>query len=327
MKAMICTRYGPPEVFEYRDVPLPSPKDNEVRIRIHATTVSAGDCEIRRFHIQALFWLPLRLALGIRQPKKKILGTEFSGVIDAVGSATRKFKVGDPVFGVTHFKFGTYAEYVTLKESAVIEHKPQNINFSEAAGVHTGGLNGLHFMRLASIKPGQEVLIYGASGSIGTAAIQIASYYGAKVTAICSPYNFEMVKSIGAKDVIDYHTVDFTKEGKMYDVIFDAIGKGPYLPSIKCVKKSGYYIQANPSPFQMFASPLLKLLSGKKVTTKMAPESREDLLFLKKLIEEKHFKTVIDREFPLESLVEAHTYVEKGHKSGNVIITVFDEAE
>lgn len=325
MKAMICTKYGAPEVLEYRDVPVPSIKDNEIRVKIYSTTVSAADCEIRRFQIQALFWVPLRIALGITKPRKKILGTEFSGIIDAVGSATSKFKPGNEVFGVTHFRFGTYAEYVTIKESAVVEHKPEQMTFSEAAAVHTGGLNGLHFMRLASITLGQKVLIYGASGSIGTAAIQIATYYGADVTAICSPYNFEMVKSIGAKQVIDYNTENFTQQGIQYDVIFDAIGKGPFLPSIKCVKKGGYYIQANPTPIQMFSSAILTLFSGKKITTKIAPESREDLLFLKKLIQEGHYKTMIDRYFLLEDLVEAHKYVERGHKSGNVIITVFDE--
>lgn len=321
MKAVECTKYGPPDVLEFKEVEKPTAKDNEVLIRIHAATVTAGDCEIRRFEMPNWLWLPARLGFGIRGPRNKILGQELAGEIEETGKDVKQFSKGDQVFGRTGFGFGAHAEYISLPEDGVLAIKPPNMTYREAAAVPSGGLDALHFIRKGNIQNGQKVLINGASGSIGTFAVQIAKHFGAEVTGVCSTINLDMVRSIGADHVIDYQEEDFTKSGETYDVIFDVVGKSPYSGSLKSLKENGYYLLANPGLSQMIRGWWTTLMSNKNVLTG-AGENKEDLLLLKELIDFGKIKTVIDRCYPLEKTAEAHRYVEKGHKQGNVIITM-----
>jgi len=321
MKAMRYNAYGTPDVIEMKELDIPSINDDEVLIKIRATTVTAGDCEIRRFQIPFFFWLPLRIILGVKKPKMT-LGTELSGEIESVGKNVTRFKKGDAIFAFTGFKFGAFAQYVALPEHATIAQKPKKMSFEEAAAVHIGGFNALHFLRACKVQPGQSILVYGASGSIGTAAVQLAKYYGAEVTGICSEHNFDMIKTLGATHAIDYNKEDFTKNNKTYDIIFDAIGKSSFFDSLKVLKKDGIYAQANPSTLQMMFARPYGFIIGKKIITSFAGESVEDLDFLSKLNDNGQFTTAVDRTYPLEQLAEAHRYVEKGHKKGNVVITV-----
>lgn len=309
MKAVICTRYGQPEVLKIVEVDKPIPKPNEVLVKILATTVHIGDTKIRRFEpgmgpIKDFFFKPvMRLILGFNRPRKKILGMELSGEIESVGKDVIRFKIGDPVFASTAFRFGTYAQYCCLDEDGILAIKPANITHEEAAPVSNGGITALIHLRKANIKNGQKVLIYGASGSVGTYAIQIAKNYGAEVTAVCSSSNLKMVKSIGADKVIDYTQQDFTESGETYDVIYDAVGKIQRSKRKKALSGSGIYL----SVFN--ASGNIKLNVG-------------DLYTLKDLCESGKLRTVIDRRYQFEEIVEAHRYVDKGHKKGNVVITV-----
>jgi len=309
MKAIVCTKYGPPEVLQFKEVEKPTPNDNEVLIKVHATTVHIGDTKIRSFKpglgpAKDFFFKPMmRIILGFKGPRNKILGMELAGDIEAVGKYVTLFRAGDPVFASTEFRMGAYAEYCCLPENSALNIKPTNMTYEEAAPVSNGGLTALINLRKANIQKGQKVLIYGGSGSVGTYAIQLARHFGADVTAICSAANFEMVKSLGANKLIDYTQEDFTQRSDTYDVIFDAVGKIPTSKRKKSLKKSGMYVSA----FDLKGTIKLKV---------------EDLVYLKELCEAGKLKSVIDKIYPMQQIVEAHRYVDKGHKKGNVVISV-----
>lgn len=303
MKAIVYDQYGPPEVLHMAEVEKPWPKDDEALIRVHSTSVTIGDVRMRAFDVPPLEWLPARLYLGVRRPKRAILGMELAGRVEAVGKDVRRFKEGDEVFGSTFgSNFGGYAEYKCLPEEGVLAIKPANLSFEEAAaGFGTGGLTALMMLRKAKIQAGQRALIYGASGSVGTFAVQLARYFGAQVCGVCSTPNLELVRSLGAVRAIDYTQEDCTQSGERYDVFFDAVGKFPPAQAKKALKESGVYLN------------VLKSSGGIKA---------EDLAFLKELAEAGELRPVIDRIYAMEEIVEAHRYVEGGHKRGNVVVRV-----
>jgi len=329
MKAIVWTKYGPPDVLELKEVEKPTPKDNEVLIRIHATTVTAGDCEIRGLKFSLALRFLMRLGFGLRKPRKifSILGSELAGEIESVGKDVKLFRKGDQVFASTGPNLGTYAEYKCLPEDGMLVIKPANMTYEEAAAVPTGGFNALHFLRKGNIQSGQKVLISGASGTIGTFAIQIAKYYGAEVTAVGNPTSLEVMKSLGADNVIDFTQEDFTKNGETYDVIFDVVGKSSYSGCIRSLKEKGLYILANPKLSLIFRKLWTSMTSSKKVITGIVRERIEDLIFLKELIEEGKIKSAIDKSYPLEQIVEAHSYVDTGQKTGNVVIVVKEQTK
>lgn len=326
MKAIVWTRYGPPEVLQLREVETPVPQENEVRIKVHATTVTAGDCELRDLSLPVLYALPLRLYAGLTRPKRMpILGQELSGEIEAVGQKVRRLKVGEPVFAATGFGLGGYAEYICLPEESedgVVAPKPTNMSFKEAAAVPFGGLEALHFLRKGNIREGEAILVNGAGGSIGTFGIQLAKYFGAEVTAVDRGDKLEMLRAIGADRVIDYTQSDFTETGDTYDVIFDVIGKSPFARSLRTLNPGGRLLLANPKLADFVRGPWVSGRSSKRVIAGTAVRTVEDLLFLKRLIEAGDLKTVIDRTYPLEEMAEAHRYVATGAKKGNLIITM-----
>ncbi len=323
MKAIVCTKYGSPDVLQLKEVEKPIPKDNEVLIRISATTVTIADCRVRGFKVPLSFWLPARIALGFRRPKKDILGVELAGEIESIGKNVTLFKKGDKVFAFPgHSSFGCYAEYKCMPEDGVIAIKPKNVTFEEAAAISFGGVTALHFMRAANIQKGQKVLIYGASGSVGTYAAQLAKYFGAEVTGVCSTTNLEMLKSLGADNVIDYTKKDFSKKGNKYDVIFDAVGKSSFSGCIKSLKNEGVYLHAVATPALTIRMRLTTMTTKKKLIGGTLNPKAEDLVFLKELVETGKIKPIIDRIYPFEEIVEAHRYVDKGHKKGNVVITL-----
>ncbi|MCD9025228.1 NAD(P)-dependent alcohol dehydrogenase [Cohnella silvisoli] len=322
MKAIVATKYGSPEVLQLKEVDKPMPKDNEILVKVHATTVNVGDCRMRSFTVPPMFWLPGRIALGFRKPRNPIFGMELAGEVEAVGKDVKRFKAGDPIFASTFkVKFGAHAEYKCLPEDGAVVTKPNNMTYEEAATLVVGANTALFFLKEGNIRPGQKVLIIGASGSVGTFAVQLAKYYGAEVTGVCGTANIELVKSLGADKVIDYTKEDFTKNGETYDIIFDAAGKTKFSQCKNSLKNKGYYLHT------VMVGPEIKglwyaLTTGKKVIGGTAVPRKEDLAFLKELTETGRLKPVIDRCYPLEQIVEAHRYVDQGHKKGNVVITL-----
>jgi len=331
MKAIIWTEYGLPNVLQLKEIEKPVPKDNEVLIRIYATTVTSGDCEQRSLKLPFWHAFPMRVYVGLRRPKRiTILGMDLAGEIESVGKDVKHFKKGDEVFASTGFvSMGTYAEYICLPEEpeeGVLAIKPSNVTYEEAAAVPTGGLEALSFLRKANVKSGQKVLINGAGGTIGPFAVQLAKYFGAEVTVVDSTGKLDILHSIGADHVIDYTREDFTKRGETYDFILDLVGKRSFSGSIRSLNQNGCYFIANPSPPKMIRGRWTSMTSNKKVMFGAANPKSEDLIFLKELIEAGEIKSVIDRCYSLEQIVEAHRYVEKGHKKGNVVITVKSNA-
>ena len=322
MKAIVCTKYGPPEVLQLQELEKPTPKDNEILVKVYAATVTAGDCEMRSLKFPLWLQLLMRIGFGFRGPRKKIIGQELAGEIESVGKDVKLFKKGDQVFGSTGFGFGAYAEYNCLPEEGVLAIKPANMTYEEAAAVPVGGLNALHFLRKGNIQSGQKVLINGAGGSIGTIAVQLAKSFEAEVTGVDSTRKLDMLRSIGADQVIDYTKEDFTKSGKTYDIVFDIVGKSSFSGCIRSLKKKGIYLLGNPSLSKIVRGRWTSMTSRKKVISGPASYKTEDLIFLKELIEAGKIKSVIDRHYPLEQTAEAHSYVETGHKKGNVVITL-----
>ncbi len=317
MKAAVYTQYGPPEVLQLHEAEKPSPKDNEILIRLEATAVNSGDLRIRKADP-----FGVRLFFGLLKPKINILGSVFSGEIEGVGKDVKLFKAGDQVFGHTDMRFGAYAEYLCFSEGGTVAIKPDSINYTEAAVIPFGGASALHFIKKATIKPGQKVLINGASGAVGSAAIQLAKYFGASVTGVCSTANIELVKSLGADNVIDYTKADFLQTGETYDIIWDTVNKIPFSQGIKSLNKNGILILSSAGMSEMLQGFWSSMTSSKKVLTGVISHNAEDINFLKKLIEANKLKPVIDRIYPLEQIAEAHAYVEKGHKKGNVAIAI-----
>lgn len=319
MKAIVYSSYGSPDVLQLLEVVKPAPENNEVLIKIYATSVTSGDCRMRKADPFAV-----RFFNGLIKPKKiTILGNELAGEIEETGKNVKLFKKGDRVFGQAGISLGANAEYICLSEDAALVIKPANITYEEAATIPFGGNTALHFLRKGNIKKNQKVLIYGASGSLGTAAVQLAKNFGTEVTGVCSTENVELVKSLGADVVIDYSKDDFTKNGQTYDIIFDTTGKSPFSGCIKSLKQKGIYLRA----VHMSISSIMRglwasITSSKKVIGGVATELKANLLFLKDLIEMGYLKPVIDKSYPLEKIADAHRYVDKGHKKGNVAITV-----
>ena len=325
MKAIVWTKYGPPDVLQLQEVAKPAPKDHEVLIRIDATTVTAADCELRSLKLPIWLRLPLRIYLGLIRPRNMILGQELAGEIEAVGKDVKRLRKGDQVFAWTGLGLGAYAEYTCLPEDGVLAIKPATMTYEEAAALPVGGLEAVHFLRKGHIQSGEKILIHGAGGSIGTFAVQLAKYFGADVTAVDSTEKLDLLRSLGADHVIDYTQADFTTNGETYDVIFDVVGKSSFPRSVRSLKHNGRYLLANPKLSQMVRGRRILRRSSKTVipyAARAASETTEDFNFLKELIEAGKIQSVIDRRYPLEHIAEAHRYVDTGHKKGNVVITV-----
>jgi NADPH:quinone reductase-like Zn-dependent oxidoreductase len=317
MRAVVHDTYGPPDVLRLREVPRPVPKDDEVLIKIHATTVNRTDTALR-----AAKPFASRFITGLRRPKRKILGSELAGVVETAGAAVSEFGVGDQVFGVNPWKFGTHAEFACMRASSSLAHKPAGMSFEEAAAVCDGAILALGCLRPADLRKGKGILVYGASGSIGTAAVQLARYFDAHVTAVCNTRNLEIVRSLGADEVIDYTQEDFTKNGQRYDVIFDAVGKHSLRRCKGSLNRNGFYLATD--QWQNLALALRpSWVAGTTVVFPIPPRyTQMDVLFLKELIEAGKYRAVIDRCYPLEQVIDATKYVETEEKTGNVVLTV-----
>jgi 2-desacetyl-2-hydroxyethyl bacteriochlorophyllide A dehydrogenase len=324
VKAIVHTAYGPADELQLQEVEKPVPKVNEVLIKIHATTVTTTDCNIRNLtFLPTLLKLPMRMQFGFRTPSTKILGVELAGEIEATGKDVTRFKIGDQVFGTPDPDFGAHAQYICIPENGVLTKKPTNMSYEEAATITLAGHTALYFIRdQGNIQAGQKVLINGASGAVGTFAVQLAKHYGAEVTGVCSTTNVEMVKSLGADQVIDYTKEDFTKNGKTYDVILDAVNKSSFLRCRSVLKKNGIYLLTMPSLTYLLHMLWASISGNKKVKNGAREAEVEDLHFFTELIDAGKLKTVIGRRYPLEETVEAFKYAESGHKVGNVVITV-----
>jgi NADPH:quinone reductase-like Zn-dependent oxidoreductase len=317
MKAIVYTEYGPPDVLRLKEVEKPTPKDNQVLIKTHATTVTSADCRARSLNVPAGFGLVSRLFFGVSRPRQPILGSELAGEIESVGKDVSRFKVGDQVFAFSGVRMGCYAEYKCMPEDGAVALKPPNLTYDEAAALSFGGTTALGFCRRGKLQSGEKVLINGASGAVGTAAVQLAKHFGADVTGVCSAANVELVRSLGATHVIDYTKEDFTQNGETYDFIIDTVGTAPFSRSKNSLKKGGRLLLGVPTLLQMLQVPWVK-----RIIVGPAAERAEDLRFLAELAEAGHFKPVIDRRYPFERIVEAHRYVDTGRKKGNVIITL-----
>lgn len=330
MKAIVMTKFGPPEVLQLQEVAKPVPKDNEVLIRVHATTAFAGDCELRNLKLPLEFRLPFWIYINFFRPKPVILGQELAGEVEAVGKDVRNFKVGDQVFATTSFSLGSYAEYKCMPADhglmgGTLALKPANLTYAEAAAVPVGGLEALHFVRTTNIRSGERVLINGAGGSIGTLLIQLAKSQGAEVTAVDSTEKLAMLRSIGADHVIDYTQADFTRGGQTYDVIIDVVGKSLVARSLRALRENGRYFLGNPSLSQRLRARWIST-GSKQILHGSGSQRPEDLAYLRGLIEAGQLKPVIDRSYPLEQMADAHRYVDQGHKKGNVAVTVEHQA-
>jgi NADPH:quinone reductase-like Zn-dependent oxidoreductase len=327
MKAVVWTRYGPPEVLQVQEVEKPQPGDGELLVRIHATTVTKGDCEMRALDFPLILGLPIRIWMGFLKPRAgKIPGTEYAGVVEAVGEGVRRFKVGDEVFGSAGMNLGANAEYIVVSENpddmgGSVAIKPDNTTFEEAATFPFGAREALHFIRLAGLQPGQKILINGAGGSIGVFAVQLAKLEQAEVTAVDRAEKLEMLRGLGADQVVDYRSEDFTAQGEIYDVIFDVVGTLKFSRANKVLKPGGTYLLANPIS-QMLAGMWTRLTTDRHVITQASSPTVEDLHEVRRLIEAGTLRTVIDRSYPLEQIVAAHRYVENGAKQGNLVITI-----
>jgi NADPH:quinone reductase-like Zn-dependent oxidoreductase len=323
MKAVICPVYGPPEVLQRAEIEPPVPKPNEILVKVHATSVTVADVRVRGFNIPASYRIPARFVLGFRRPKNAVLGAELSGMVVGTGASVTKYKAGDAVFAATPLaNFGAYAEYICLPENGPVALKPSNISFEAAAVVPIGGVTALYYLRKANIRNGQNVLIYGASGSVGTYAVQIAKAFGAHVTAVCSGANSEMVRSLGADIVLDYTAKDYTTQLGQYDVILVAVDKIPFELCNRALKEQGIYMNVT-APMMSLAMLRTKMTTKKTIVVgENPPETPELIGALKKMLEAGTITPVIDRTYPLEQIVEAHRYVDTGRKKGNVVITI-----
>ncbi len=330
MKTITYTEFGPPDVLRLAEAAKPTPGDNEILIKIRATSVNYGDLVARdfksltpgQFNMPFLFWLPARLYFGLTKPRITRLGSEFAGEVEATSKNVTRFKAGDQVFGYRGQSMGAYAEYLCMPQDGVVAHKPVNMTFEEAAAVPSGGTTALYIIRTANIQPGQKVLINGASGGIGSIAVQLAKNAGAEVTGTCGTPRVELVKSLGADHVIDYTKEDFTQNGQTYDLIFDVLGRSSFSRCKNSLKENGRFVLVSFKMKQLLQMVWTRLTGGKKVMCVLSPQSTEDLIALKELVEAGKIKSVIDRAFPLEQTAEAHRYAENGHKKGYIAITV-----
>jgi len=330
MKAIVYTEFGPPDVLHLKEVEKPVPKDNEILIKVHATSVNYGDITARNFkniparefNMPLFLWFPSHLYFGLTKPRINILGSEFAGEIETVGKGVKRFKKGDPVFGYRGQRMGANAEYLCMPENGMVAIKPSNMTYEEATVIPYGGIMALSILRKGNIQSGQKVLINGASGGMGSVAVQLAKYFGAEVTGVCSTPRLEYVKSLGADKVIDYTQEDFTKNGDTYNLIFDVLGKSSFSRCKNSLTKNGRYLLASFKTKQLFQMLWTKITISKKVICALASEKLENLIFIKELVEAGKIKSVIDRSYPMEQAAEAHRYVEQGHKKGHVVITM-----